>query len=116
MKSLRTHWRLAGILAVAALTPACVASHRASPRAAPAIACTTVPAGGASAAGPGGQQPQSDMPSVSGSLAGIAARSSSSAVAVGWTGPTGTPQSRALVAVGRRGLENAEQPDAASGE
>jgi hypothetical protein len=85
--------RVAGIVAAAAVAPACATS----PQAAPALACTTVPVGRAPAAGAGGQRSGWDMPPVTGSLAGIAARSPGSAVAVGWTG--NAAHGRALVAL-----------------
>src|SRR5262245_52479373 len=76
--------RFAGVLAVAAVTPACTSSQ-ASPPAASVLACATMHVASAPAAGAGGQRTGWDLPSVPGSLGGIAARSSSSALAVGWT-------------------------------
>src|SRR5215472_18032080 len=86
--------RLAGIVAVAAVAPACTVSP--SPPAALRLACTTVPVASAAAAGTGGQGSRWDLPPVPGGfLSGVAARSSSSAYAVGQIGLHIT---RALVA------------------
>src|SRR5215813_4184352 len=99
MKPSRKHRRLAGILAVAALAPACIASHpAASPPALHAhsaleLACTTLPIASAPAPGTGAQRSPLDMPLIpGGGLDDIAARSSS-ALAVGNTVPT-PPHSR----------------------
>jgi len=62
------------------------------------LACTALRIATAPAAGPTGQPSPLDMPPVPGGLDAVAARSSSSAVAVGATVPT-PPHSRALVAV-----------------
>jgi hypothetical protein len=91
MKSGSEHRRLAGIVAVAALTAACAASCQASTAAARVVACTTVSVASAPAAGTAGQDPGWDMPPVPGSLAGVAARSPGSALAVGWTAPHQRP-------------------------
>ena len=85
MKPFSKHRRLAGILAVAALAPAYTAWSHAAPHAAPVLACTTVPTASGPTAGTGRQQPQWDMPPVPGGWTDIAARSSSSALAVGGT-------------------------------
>ena len=96
--------RLAGILAVAALTAACTASSPAasSPAASPPavleLACTTLPIASTSAAGASGQHARPDWLSVPGFLSDVAAQSSSSALAVGSSSP-GARHSRALVAL-----------------
>ena len=110
-RRLINRWRLAGIVAVAAVTAACTASPPAasapaasSPAASsPAadIACTTVPTASVPAVG-------KDLPSVPGELSAVAARSPDSAVAVGNTGKSS--RSRPLVALWNGGLEDAEQP------
>jgi hypothetical protein len=99
-RRLINRWRLAGIVAVAAVTAACTASPPAasapaasSPAASsPAadIACTTVPTASVPAVG-------TDLPSVPGELSAVAARSPDSAVAVGNTGKSS--RSRPLVAL-----------------
>src|SRR6266851_8149505 len=95
MKPSNTHRRLAGIVAVAALAAGCTAS----PPAAPRLACTTLPIASGPAAGTSGQGSGWDLPPVRGGLGGVAARSSGSALAVGWTfGATGSHQ-RTLVAL-----------------
>ena len=93
--------RLAGILAVAGVTAACSASSPAAwppaPHHPPEVACTNLPAASPRAAGTSGQRSPLDMPSVPGGLLDIAARSPSSAWAVGSAVPT-PAHSRALVA------------------
>ena len=96
--------RVAGILAVAAMTAACTASPPAAwPPArhghpALELACTNLPAASPPAPTTSGPRSPLDMPPVPGGLADVAARSSASAVAVGLTVPT-PPHSRALVAL-----------------
>src|SRR5215470_11970838 len=86
MKPLSKHRRLAGIVAVAAVAPACAISSQASPPAAAVLACATVHVASAPATGAGGQGSGWDLPPVPGGhLGGVAARSSSSALTVGWT-------------------------------
>src|SRR6185437_3518447 len=83
MKPLSMHRHLAAVLAVAAVAAALTAwSHEARP-AARVLSCPTVP--GVSGPAAGGQKPGWDMPSVPGILNGVAAWSSSNAVAVGDT-------------------------------
>jgi len=82
--------RLAGILAVAVFTAACAGS----PRAAPKLACTTLPIAGGLAAGVSGERSVLDLSSVPGYLAGVAVWPSRCAVAVGWPIP---PHGRALI-------------------
>jgi hypothetical protein len=99
MKPGSKHRRLAGILVVAALTAGCAASPPAgSPPAASRLACAALPLAGGPAAGTAGQRSGWDLPSVQGGLGGVAARSPSIAVAVGWTGVPGL-RTRALVAL-----------------
>jgi hypothetical protein len=87
--------RLAGIVAVAALTAACATSGQASPPAARVVACRIVSISSAPAAGTAGQGSGWDVPPVPGALAGVAARSPGSALAVGGTYH---PHERPLVA------------------
>ncbi len=99
MKPSSNRRRRAGILAVAALTAACTASppaRHADP--APELACTTLPIASAPAAGASGQRSRLDLPPVPGGLGDVAARSPSSALAVGSTVPT-PGHLRALVAL-----------------
>ena len=106
MKPSSKRRRLVGVLAVTALTAGCTASPPAgpahpagSPPAARKLACTTLPIASAPAIGASGPRSPLNMPSIpGGGLDDIAARSSSSALAVGNTVPT-PPHSRALVAL-----------------
>jgi len=86
-----------GLAASPARAPSWLAPA-ASPPAALRRACTTLPIASAAAAGTSGQRSPLDMPSVPGGLWDVAARSSTSALAVGNTVPT-PPHSRALVAL-----------------
>jgi hypothetical protein len=84
MRSFGMHRRLAGVLAVAALVPAFTAwTHAANP-AAQVLGCASAPVASGQAAGVGGQRGV-DMPPVPGRLWAIAARSPTSAVALGTT-------------------------------
>lgn len=87
--------RLAGIVAVAAVTAACTASPQASPPAAPDIACTTVPIASAPAAGTSGQHARPGV--VPPGVLAVAAQSSSSAWTVGAPPPDVRPE-KAVVA------------------
>jgi hypothetical protein len=95
--------RLAGIVAVAAVTAACTLSRPpaspppASPPAAGDIGCATVPAASAPTGGTGGQGQAVETQPVPGALDDVAARSPGSAVAVGNTGKS--DRSRPLVAL-----------------
>lgn len=90
--------RLAGIVAVAALAPACTVSpSTATPPAAVRIACTTLPVARAPVVGTSGPRSRLDMPPVPGALGDVAARSPGSALAVGFAGVLGVRE-RALVA------------------
>jgi hypothetical protein len=90
--------RLAGILAVAAVTAACTASRQAaSPPAAPEHGCTTLPIASASAAGTSGQDARPDLLSLPRGVRGVAVQSSSNAWAVGAPPADVRPQ-KAIVA------------------
>jgi len=97
MKPFSMHRRVAAVLAVAALAPALTAWSPAPRPAARVLACATVPVASELAARTGGQ-PEWDMPPVPGYLYAIAARSSTSAVAVGETLPAGAADVSGLVA------------------
>jgi len=99
MKPSSKRRRLAGILAVAAVTAACTASPTAGhPHSAQKLSCITLPTARAPVVGTSGLRSPLDMPPVPGGLLDVAALSSSSALAIGATVPR-PPHSRVLVAL-----------------
>jgi hypothetical protein len=81
MKPGSKYRRLAGVVAVAAVTAACATSPSASPPGAPVVACTTLPIASAPAAGTGGQPARAGV--LPPGVRAVAAASPGSAWAVG---------------------------------